>query len=122
MAQRKTTYRKGIVTKEKLLKAIENSGGIVSVIANKLGVSWHTANKYIQKWEETKQAYKDETQKFLDICEKTVLKSVKEGDVQTAKWVLAHKARDRGYGDKLELAGQLDTKITINIIGEDTEN
>ncbi len=52
------------------------------------------------------------------ICETTVLKSVQDGDVQTAKWVLSHKARDRGYGDKIEFDGQLIGEVKIIIQGE----
>lgn len=116
--QRKTTYKKNDISKNKMLKAIENSGGIISAIANRLGCDWHTAKKYIELWEETKQAYSDELEKFKDICETTVLESVQDGDVQTAKWVLSHKARDRGYGDKIEVDGQIIGDITIIIQGE----
>ncbi len=101
-----------------MLKAIDGSGGIISLIANRLGCDWHTAKKYIELWEETKQAYSDELEKFKDICETTVLKSVQDGDVQTAKWVLSHKARDRGYGEKIEVDGQLTGEVKIIIQGE----
>lgn len=118
MKRRTKTYKKNNITKQKMLKAIDGSGGIISLIANRLGCDWHTAKKYIELWEETKQAYSDELEKFKDICETTVLKSVQDGDVQTAKWVLSHKARDRGYGEKIEVDGQIIGDITIIIQGE----
>lgn len=101
-----------------MLKAIDGSGGIISLIANRLGCEWHTAKRYIEMWEETKQAYENELEKFKDICETTVLKSVQDGDVQTAKWVLSHRARDRGYGDKIEVDGQVFGEIKIIVQGE----
>jgi len=97
---------------------ITNKGGIISLIANRLRCEWHTAKKYIEMWDETRQAYNNELEKFKDICETTVLKSVQDGDVQTAKWVLSHKARDRGYGDKIEFDGQLIGEVKIIIQGE----
>ena len=118
MKRRTKTYKKNNITKQKMLKAIDGSGGIISLIANRLGCDWHTAKKYIELWEETKQAYSDELEKFKDICETTVLKSVQDGDVQTAKWVLSHKARDRGYGEKIEVDGQLTGEVKIIIQGE----
>jgi hypothetical protein len=119
MKRRTKTYKKNNITKQKMLKAIDGSGGIISLIANRLGCDWHTAKKYIELWEETKQAYSDELEKFKDICETTVLKSVQDGDVQTAKWVLSHKARDRGYGEKIEVDGQLTGEVKIIIQGEE---
>lgn len=118
MKRRTKTYKKNNITKQKMLKAIDGSGGIISLIANRLGCDWHTAKKYIELWEETKQAYSDELEKFKDICETTVLKSVQDGDVQTAKWVLSHKARDRGYGEKIEVDGQLTGEVKIIIQGK----
>lgn len=118
MTRKMRTYKKNNITKAMMLKAIHGSGGIVSMIANRLGCEWHTAKKYIEMWEETKQAYNDELEKFKDICESTVLKSVQEGDVQTAKWVLSHRARDRGYGDKIEVDGKMVGDIKIIIQGE----
>lgn len=112
------TFKKYDITQEKVLKAINDSGGIVNTIAKRLNCSWITAKIYIDKWEETKQAYNDELQKFLDVCETVVIQSVKKGDVQTAKWVLSHKARERGYGDKLEVEGQIYGNINIIIKGE----
>lgn len=112
------TYKKNAITKQQMMKAIDNSGGIISLIANRLGCEWHTAKRYIEMWEETKQAHVNELEKFKDICETTVLKAVQDGDVQTAKWVLSHRARDRGYGDKIEVDGQVFGEIKIIVQGE----
>ena len=85
-------------TEKKVLAAIKGSGGIVTTIANRLGSDWHTAKKLTQKWETTKQAIIDERETILDMSESTVLKSIKEGNTQDAKWLLSSLAKDRGYG------------------------
>jgi len=85
-------------TEKKVLAAIKGSGGIITTISNRLGSDWHTAKKLTQKWETTKQAIIDERETILDMSESTVLKSIKEGNTQDAKWLLSSLAKDRGYG------------------------
>jgi len=88
--------------KEKeVLEAIKNSGGIVSTIQKKLGCdSWSTANKFILKWESTKQAFDDEQEKIIDIAEGALIKSIQEGNTQDGKWYLSKKGKHRGYADE----------------------
>lgn len=85
-------------TEKKVLAAIKGSGGIVTTIANRLGAEWHTAKKLTEKWESTKQAVRDERETILDMSESAVLKSIKEGNTQDAKWLLSSLAKNRGYG------------------------
>lgn len=88
-------------SKQKVLEAIKNSGGIVSSIQKKLGCdSWSTARKYINQWEETKQAYNDEKERICDIAESTLVSSIQSGNTQDAKWYLAKKGKHRGYADE----------------------
>jgi predicted transcriptional regulator len=41
-------------------KAIEQSGGLFTNIARALNCEWHTAKKYVEMYEETRQAYNNE--------------------------------------------------------------
>lgn len=91
-------YRKKI-SKKKLMEAIEGSGGIISVVAKRLNVSWHTAKKAIEENPETKQIYDDESDRILDVAENVILKAIKNNDVSTAKWYLSNKGKFRGYGE-----------------------
>ena len=86
--------------KETVLQAIENSGGIMSTIAAKLSCDWHTAAKYVNMYEETKQALEDEENKVLDVCQQTLVKSIEDGNTQDAKWYLATKGKARGFSEK----------------------
>ena len=85
-------------TEKKLLAAKKGSGGIITNISKRLCSDCHTAKKITQKWETTKQAVRDERETILDMSESTVLKSIKEGNTQDAKWLLSSLAKYRGYG------------------------
>jgi hypothetical protein len=102
------------VNKDQVLKAIKNSGGIMSTIARGIGCDWHTAKKYVMQWDETKEALQDETETILDMAEGALYGSIKEGNTQDAKWLLATKGRKRGFNEKLDI------EHTGNIAVEDT--
>ena len=38
-------------------KAIKGSGGVITMIAQRVGCSWHTAKKYIEKFPTLRDAY-----------------------------------------------------------------
>lgn len=93
-------------TKTATLDAIRNSGGIMSTIAEKLGVTWHTAKSYVDKWPETIQAFEDERNRIVDMAESVLVKSIRNGDTQDAKWLLSRLGKDRGYVERQETTGK----------------
>ncbi len=119
--RRKNSLKK--ITDEQIIQAIRGSAGIIMYIAKRLGVGWHSAQKLVNRNENTRQAYRDELENLYDTCEMALLKAIHEGDTHTAKWWLAQRARHRGYGEKLELSGDINNnlqgKIEIKVIGVD---
>jgi len=93
------------MTKKAILSAIKDSGGIMSTIAKKLGVNWHTAQTWCNKFEDTKQALQNEKDTILDMAESTVFKNIKEGNSQDAKWLLSTMGKKRGYSERHEITG-----------------
>ena len=106
------------MTEDQVLKAIENSGAIISTVANRLGCAWYTARKYCAQWDSTKRALQDEEEKIIDMAEGTLLKSIKDGDIQSSKWFLATKGKKRGYSEKHEIehSGHIESEPTVFII------
>jgi len=100
-----------------IIKAIQGSGAIYSTIAKRLRCDWSTAKRYIHRYEETLQAFEDEEQTVLDLCEDTIIESINAGDTQDAKWFLSKKGKARGYGDKQEVEHSGEIKLpSINIV------
>jgi hypothetical protein len=99
--------------RELVLEAIKGTGGIMSAIAKRLGCEWHTANTWCQKWVETQKALEDEREGILDLAENTVYQSIKDKDVQTAKWLLATKGKRRGYSERHEIDATVQGQIVI---------
>ena len=93
------TGRRGY-TMDQVLAAIHGSGGIVKIVQDRLGCSWKTARKYINKWATTREAFETEQEILLDAAEANVARVVFGGDLETSKWVLVNKGQSRGYGKR----------------------
>ena len=112
MAHTGKTKKKDYSTQE-LLEAIKDSNGNMSVIAERLNCSWATARQYIGDDNEAKELYKGETERMLDKAEQIINDSLDQTtdhaeQLQTAKWLLATKGGNRGYGTK--------TKYNIRVL------
>ncbi|RLG34557.1 hypothetical protein DRN97_02205 [Methanosarcinales archaeon] len=101
----------------KILNAIPGTGGIISAIAAKLGVHYHTVLNYQQKYETVRRAIEEEREKILDKAESNIYVRIMEGDEDTSKWFLARKGKHRGYSEKIdtEQKVELNGKIKVDI-------
>ena len=106
--------------RQTVLDAISGSGAIMSTIAKRLNCGWATARSYVQRWEETQQAYEDEEQTILDMAESTLYQAIRNNDVQAAKWVLSTKGKARGFSEKYEHevtgAGGGPVEVKVNLV------
>ena len=87
------------------IKAIPGSGGIIQVIASRVGCDWHTANRYVNEYATVREAYLAERETVLDIAEAQVIKAIKEGDISTIRWYLSTIGKNRGYVERQERSG-----------------
>ena len=101
-------------SEEEVLQAVKDTGGIIQNIAKNLNCHWATAQKYVDMYGGTKQAFDDERQTLIDDSENVIRNSVRSGDVQSAKFVLMTLGKKRGYTEKTEVEHSGDMSITIN--------
>lgn len=116
--------RKRIVKEKELLAAIEGCRGIISTVAARLHVGWHTAERAINDSEKASEAMSDEEETTLDFVEGKAIQRINEGDGAMIRFYLATKGKKRGftYDEKLE-ADETAEDNNINVIcdGEDVE-
>lgn len=121
MADKKKQYKKKTdkvtkvdkFTKEQVIEAIIGSGGVMTSIANKLGVARSTAMRLIDQWEETKLCLDDEEKSMNDMSKNCILTAIHKGDVASAKWWLAKKNKAEGFGDEAPVVN-VTTQTTNN--------
>ena len=116
--------RKRIVKEKELLAAIEGCRGIISTVAARLHVGWHTAERAINDSEKAREAMSDEEETTLDFVEGKAIQRINEGDGAMIRFYLATKGKKRGftYEEKLE-ADETAEDNEVNVIcdGEDVE-
>ena len=107
-----------------VIEAIKGTAGIVSTIAKRLGVEWHTANERIQKYPEALKAFQDEREGILDMAEATILTAIKSGDTGSAKWLLSTIGKKRGFTEKqeIEISGELGTPVKFIFVDPPKKN
>jgi len=111
--------RKKLVNHRKLMKAIPDSHGVVSIIAKRLGVEWHTANNAIKNDPIAMQALQDEAEKIADVAETVILNALMQEDVRVAQWFLERKGTFRGFNPTIDIKNTSDTSITMNFIDKE---
>ena len=79
---------------------IPGSGGIISTIAKRVGCDWWTARRHIDRSPKLTRLYDNENEAVLDLAESELIKAIKDGNTQDAKWLLSKKGKARGYGDE----------------------
>ena len=102
------------------VKAIENSAGIISIIQKKLekegyNVSRWTIYNRLQEFPNLKKKVEEEKEKFIDLAESKVLEAVNQGDVKTSMEVLKRLGKSRGWGDELDMKGDINANLKISI-------
>lgn len=99
--------------KSDIKKALEGSGGIISVVAKRLRCDWHTARKYIDSFD-LKQIEVNEKESLLDLAESNLIKNIQEQDNTAIIFYLKTQGKARGYVEKQEVVSA-NTNINTNV-------
>ena len=104
-------------TQEEVIDAIKGSNGIITLVASRLGCSYHTAERYIHKTQGAEQALEDETDKVLDLAENKLYESIKNGERWAVKFFLMMKGQKRGYMTTNYIKQDTSSPLNINLSG-----
>jgi len=100
----------GRITPKRFVRACDNSGGIISLIAKKLSCSRQAVYDYIEHNPEMYKYVKDAENIILDIAESKLFSSVQNGEMDDVKWLLARKGKHRGYMERPESQVNISTQ------------
>jgi ACT domain-containing protein len=107
--------------KEKLLKALEETQGLIYHACKKAGnISRSTYYRYLKEDEEFAKGVEDIKEAQIDYVEGQLIKNISSGKETSIIFYLKSKAKDRGYTDKSLLditsGGKSITDIKIEVI------
>ena len=81
----------------KFLKAIEGSGGNITVVCQRVGCARDTFMKAMDEHTELKHALEVAEEEFGDLVEGTIAQHIKEGNVTMTIFYAKTKLKKRGY-------------------------
>lgn len=99
-------------TEEQLIEALQESRGVVAVVARKLGCDWITARRHIDKHPAAKEVEKAEREALCDQCEATMIGLLKSDEdkvrFNAAAFYLERLGKYRGFNvrQEVEMVGQ----------------
>jgi hypothetical protein len=102
------------IDKEAWLEAIQETGGMVTLMAPKLGISRQTIARFRDEVEWIKQAFEDVEEQTLDIANRCIQKAVVD-DPKTAQWYLDRKGKQRGFGKEVKVDATMTQKAVFHI-------
>ncbi len=85
-------------SKKQVLEAAEESDGVMEYVAEKLGCCWETAKRYVEKWEETKEAFTVAECRLHALAYRSFIDEVEKGTRWAVERVLDTTARRNGHG------------------------
>jgi len=108
------------IKKEAILKALENSLGVVTVACKQADIPRSTYYKWLKEDEDFAQSVKEIENIALDFAESQLHTQIKDGSTPATIFYLKTKGKKRGYIERSELdlsTGDEPIKINVNIKG-----
>ena len=105
--------------KEKLLKALQETQGLIYHACKKAGnISRSTYYRYMREDEEFAKAVEEIKESQIDYVEGQLIKNISKGKETSIIFYLKSKAKERGYAEKLDITsgGKAITDIKIEVI------
>lgn len=90
------------LSNQKVLNAIENSGGILTTIAKKCDVTRKALYEYLERNPTLRPHIEQEKEKILDLAEVSLFAQVKNKEAWATKYLLSTLGKTRGYAEKHE--------------------
>jgi hypothetical protein len=90
------------ITIAALKAALKANAAIYTLAAEELGVTRQTVRQRVERSPALKTFVAEVEAAIIDTAEGNVMTQIKGGDVQTSKWLLERKARERGYATRVE--------------------
>ena len=110
------------LTKEQIEGALYTTKGLLSLTAEKLGVTRRTIYNYIERYPELALVRDDAREKMVDTAELALESAVLEKQGWAVALVLKTLGRHRGYVDRQEIAGAAGgpVEVVVNHVSTDT--
>jgi len=103
-------------TAARIIAAISESSGLLTLAAKKAGLGYSTVWRYTQEFPAVKQAVIEAKERMLDFAEGKLYEKIKSGDNAAIIFYLKTQGKARGYVERQEVTGEGGQPIKTEII------
>jgi hypothetical protein len=104
------------VTAEQVIQALKDKQGFVAAAADQLGYSARRIYQLINEKPTIKEALDHIREKRTDFVETKMLEKIQSGDTTMIIFYLKTQAKDRGYIERQEIAGDSDSPLVVKLV------
>ena len=108
-------------TAQRIIDAIQESNGLLTLAAKRAGLGYTTVWRYTQDYPLVAQAVIEAKEKMLDFTESKLYEKIKEGDNAAIIFFLKTQGKKRGYIERQEVTGEGGKPISYELTVKDTE-
>ena len=90
-------------TAERIIKALGETQGLLTMAARKAGVSYTTVKRYASEFPSVKEAAQDAKESMLDFAEGKLYSKIKDGDNIAILFFLKTQGKSRGYIERQDI-------------------
>lgn len=88
-----------------IVKALDQSAGIVTLAAQKLKITPQALRRYLRQFPELQEARDEATERNLDLAESNVVRGLQQNDKTYTIFYLKTKGKERGWVERQESTG-----------------
>lgn len=100
--------------KQKLIKALEESHGVITNACKKAGISRAQFYRYLNADEKFKTQVEDVQEQAIDFVESELFKQIKNGNITGQIFYLKTKGKHRGYIEKTQIQQETSGSIQFD--------
>ena len=104
-----------IESKIDMIEAMNNNFGIVSIAAQKAGISRNTHYRWLEEDPGYEKDSNEALERAKDFVESKIYQAIQEGKESVLIHYAKTKMRDRGYGEKISISGDPDAPLHLNL-------
>ena len=90
-------------TCQKIIQALQECNGLLTLAAHKAGVSYGTVKRYASEFPSVQEAKENAKENMLDFCEGKLFLKIKENDLIAILFYLKTQGKKRGYIERQEI-------------------
>lgn len=109
------TSKKRGLTAKKIIAALKEDRGLLTMAARRAGVSYRTVNRYANEFPSVRQAVYDAKESMLDVAENELYKKIKNGNIVATLFFLKTKGKIRGYVERQEFGSDPDNPVLMKV-------